>query len=131
MVQEATKLQIKTTGHRPRRALGERPPSRQAFLYGRAWYDCRARERVAVLPPVRRARSGGAVRRCAHRRRIQRPRVEPHGAADGGRELRGNEGADWKAEGVAVRGRTGDPTCIYFDDPDGHTLQLLYKGHDG
>ena len=36
-----------------------------------------------------------------------------------------------EAEGIAVRGRTGDPTCIYFDDPDGHTLQLLYKGHDG
>ena len=32
--------------------------------------------------------------------------------------------------GVNVHGRTGDPTCIYFDDPDGHGLQLLYKGHD-
>lgn len=33
-------------------------------------------------------------------------------------------------EGIAVEGRRGDPTCIYFDDPDGHRLQLLYKGHD-
>lgn len=36
-----------------------------------------------------------------------------------------------EAEGVAVQGRSGDPTCIYFDDPDGHRLQLLYRGHDG
>ncbi len=33
-------------------------------------------------------------------------------------------------EGCTVEGRRGDPTCIYFDDPDGHRLQLLYKGHD-
>ena len=33
-------------------------------------------------------------------------------------------------EGVEVSGRPGDPTCIYFNDPDGHRLQLLYKGHD-
>lgn len=33
-------------------------------------------------------------------------------------------------EGIEVSGRAGDPTCIYFDDPDGHRLQLLYKGHD-
>ncbi|MEE8334613.1 MAG: VOC family protein [Alphaproteobacteria bacterium] len=26
---------------------------------------------------------------------------------------------------VAVRGRAGDPDCIYFDDPDGHTLQIV------
>ena len=32
--------------------------------------------------------------------------------------------------GCTVEGRSGDPTCIYFDDPDGHRLQLLYKGHD-
>ena len=35
-----------------------------------------------------------------------------------------------EAEGIVVEGRRGDPTCIYFDDPDGHRLQLLYKGHD-
>ena len=29
-----------------------------------------------------------------------------------------------EAHGVTVRGRRGDPHCIYFDDPDGHTLQL-------
>ena len=33
-------------------------------------------------------------------------------------------------EGIEVSGRPGDPTCIYFNDPDGHRLQLLYKGHD-
>ena len=33
-------------------------------------------------------------------------------------------------EGIEVSGRTGDPTCIYFNDPDGHRLQLLYKGYD-
>lgn len=27
--------------------------------------------------------------------------------------------------GIAVRGRANDPHCIYFDDPDGHQLQLL------
>lgn len=32
--------------------------------------------------------------------------------------------------GVYVHGRPGDDTCIYFDDPDGHGLQLLYLGHD-
>ena len=31
-------------------------------------------------------------------------------------------------EGLTVTGRTGDDTCIYFDDPDGHRLQLLYSG---
>ena len=33
-------------------------------------------------------------------------------------------------EGITVTGRTGDPECIYFDDPDGHRLQVLYKGYD-
>jgi len=27
--------------------------------------------------------------------------------------------------GIEVRGRPGDPHCIYFHDPDGHQLQLL------
>ena len=27
--------------------------------------------------------------------------------------------------GIEVHGRQGDPTCIYFHDPDGHQLQLL------
>ena len=31
-------------------------------------------------------------------------------------------------EGLTVTGRTGDDTCIYFDDPDGHRIQLLYSG---
>jgi len=30
-----------------------------------------------------------------------------------------------EARGIAVRGRRGDPDCIYFDDPDGHTLQIV------
>ncbi len=30
-----------------------------------------------------------------------------------------------EARGVKVRGRAGDPDCIYFDDPDGHTLQIV------
>ena len=33
-------------------------------------------------------------------------------------------------EGIEVTGRQGDDRCIYFDDPDGHRLQLLYLGHD-
>ena len=27
--------------------------------------------------------------------------------------------------GIEVRGRQGDPHCVYFNDPDGHRLQLL------
>ena len=27
--------------------------------------------------------------------------------------------------GITVHGRQGDPHCVYFDDPDGHRLQLL------
>ena len=30
--------------------------------------------------------------------------------------------------GCTVTGRPGDDRCIYFDDPDGHRLQLLYPG---
>lgn len=33
-----------------------------------------------------------------------------------------------EASGVEVRGRRGDPDCIYFDDPDGHTLQIVVPG---
>ncbi len=33
--------------------------------------------------------------------------------------------ATLEAAGVEVSGRQGDPNCIYFDDPDGHRLQLL------
>jgi len=38
--------------------------------------------------------------------------------------------AGLKQEGIAVSGRSGDDRCIYFDDPNGHRLQLLYSGHD-
>jgi hypothetical protein len=31
-------------------------------------------------------------------------------------------------QGIEVIGRTGDPHCIYFSDPDGHRLQLLTPG---
>lgn len=27
--------------------------------------------------------------------------------------------------GIEVSGRKGDPHCIYFEDPDGHQLQIL------
>ena len=30
--------------------------------------------------------------------------------------------------GIEVTGRSGDPHCIYFSDPDGHRLQLLTPG---
>ena len=32
-----------------------------------------------------------------------------------------------EAAGVAVHGRPGDDHCIYFDDPDGHHLQVLTR----
>ena len=32
--------------------------------------------------------------------------------------------------GATVSGRPGDDRCIYFDDPDGHRLQLLYPGEN-
>ena len=32
-----------------------------------------------------------------------------------------------EAAGVAVHGRPGDDRCIYFDDPDGHHLQVLTR----
>jgi glyoxylase I family protein len=30
--------------------------------------------------------------------------------------------------GIQVSGRSGDPHCVYFSDPDGHRLQLLMPG---
>jgi len=32
--------------------------------------------------------------------------------------------AELKRKGVAVSGREGEAHCIYFDDPDGHRLQI-------
>ena len=29
------------------------------------------------------------------------------------------------AAGIEFHGRSGDPDCVYFQDPDGHRLQLL------
>ena len=33
--------------------------------------------------------------------------------------------ATLEAAGVQVHGRPGDDRCVYFDDPDGHKLQVL------
>jgi catechol 2,3-dioxygenase-like lactoylglutathione lyase family enzyme len=33
-----------------------------------------------------------------------------------------------EAHGVTVSGRPGDDRCIYFNDPDGHRLQLVFRG---
>lgn len=34
--------------------------------------------------------------------------------------------AGLEAHGIAVSGRPGDDRCIYFSDPDGHRLQLIF-----
>ncbi|HJU18149.1 MAG TPA: VOC family protein [Stellaceae bacterium] len=34
---------------------------------------------------------------------------------------------DLEKEGIAVTGRPGDDHCIYFQDPDGHRLQLMFR----
>lgn len=35
--------------------------------------------------------------------------------------------AELERNGVAVSGRPGDDHCIYFQDPDGHRLQLMFR----
>jgi catechol 2,3-dioxygenase-like lactoylglutathione lyase family enzyme len=35
--------------------------------------------------------------------------------------------AELEQHGVAVSGRPGDDHCIYFQDPDGHRLQLMVR----
>jgi|SRR5271165_1229107 len=35
--------------------------------------------------------------------------------------------AELERHGVAVSGRPGEDHCIYFRDPDGHRLQLMFK----
>ena len=35
--------------------------------------------------------------------------------------------AELEAHGVKVSGRPGDDHCIYFSDPDGHRLQLMFR----
>jgi len=35
--------------------------------------------------------------------------------------------ADLEHHGVAVTGRPGEDRCIYFQDPDGHRLQLMVR----
>lgn len=35
--------------------------------------------------------------------------------------------ADLEKHGVTVSGRPGEDHCIYFQDPDGHRLQLMFR----
>ena len=35
--------------------------------------------------------------------------------------------AELQQRGVTVSGRQGDDRCIYFQDPDGHRLQLMVR----
>ena len=35
--------------------------------------------------------------------------------------------AELERHGVTVSGRPGDDHCIYFHDPDGHRLQLIFR----
>lgn len=35
--------------------------------------------------------------------------------------------AELESHGVKVSGRPGDDHCIYFNDPDGHRLQLMFR----
>ena len=35
--------------------------------------------------------------------------------------------AELEQHGVAVTGRPGEDRCIYFRDPDGHRLQLMFR----
>lgn len=35
--------------------------------------------------------------------------------------------AELESHGVTVSGRPGDDRCIYFSDPDGHRLQLMFR----
>src|SRR6266849_779870 len=35
--------------------------------------------------------------------------------------------AELESHGVAVSGRPGEDHCIYFRDPDGHRLQLVFR----
>ena len=35
--------------------------------------------------------------------------------------------SELEARGVKVSGRPGDDRCIYFQDPDGHRLQLMFR----
>ncbi len=129
MVQEAQKLQIKTTGiDHVVLWVNDLPRAKRFYTevlgmtvgHERDWQcflKCGEYDQVALFDA---GRVGGSVngRELNH----MALRMEPASYEETKARL--------EAEGVEVRGRTGDPTCIYFDDPDGHTLQLLYKGHD-
>ena len=42
------------------------------------------------------------------------------------RDVTERKRADLERHGVAISGRPGDDHCIYFNDPDGHRLQLMF-----
>jgi catechol 2,3-dioxygenase-like lactoylglutathione lyase family enzyme len=48
-----------------------------------------------------------------------------HMALNLGTGTRAEVKAVLEAAGIAVYGREGDPDCLYFQDPDGHRLQVL------
>ncbi len=130
MVQEAEKLQIKTTGidhvvlwvsdlERSKRfyidLLGmsvAHESDWQSFLW------CGDQNQIALFDARRMGADVAGGREMNH----MALRMEPAGYEETKARL--------EAEGIVVEGRRGDPTCVYFDDPDGHRLQLLYKGHD-
>ncbi len=130
MTQTAQRLQIKTTGidhvvlwvsdlERSKEfyigLLGMRVAHEsdwQSFLW------CGEQNQVALFDAARMGASVAGGREVNH----MALRMEPASYEETKARL--------EAEGVMVEGRRGDPTCIYFDDPDGHRLQLLYKGRD-
>ncbi len=85
---------------------------------------------------VHHERSFGAFLRCGNGQMVALFQMPDVGEIHGGNEvnhmaLRLEAGeyeevkARLEAEGIEVNGRQGDPHCIYFNDPDGHRLQLL------
>ena len=129
MVQQAEKLQIKTTGiDHVVLWVNDLPRARRFYIdvlgmsvgHESDWQcflRCGEHDQVALFDAARidGASSGRELNHMALR-------MEPASYEETKARI--------EAEGIEVRGRTGDPTCIYFNDPDGHTLQLLYKGHD-
>ena len=129
MVQQAEKLQIKTTGiDHVVLWVSDLPRARRFYL-------------EVLGMTVGHENEWQCFLRCGEHDQVALFDAERVGGSLNGRELNHMalrmEPASYEAtkarleaEGVEVRGRAGDPTCIYFNDPDGHGLQLLYKGHD-
>ena len=84
----------------------------QSFLH------CGDSQQIALFDTTRRGQEVHAATELNHMALLMEP------------ESYEETKARLEEEGITTRGRQGDPTCIYFDDPDGHGLQLLYKGHD-